>query len=102
MTKQIYIEDYIPHINKLYEENRIAELVQYLNSDEVPFPFVTKNYAVFKLVPFDDRLYRANSGVWKLSEIPNSETLKAMQDADTNKDMTSCTDAEDMFKKLDI
>jgi len=34
--------------------------------------------------------------------IPNSETLKAMQDAENNIDMTKCEDADDMFGKLGI
>jgi DNA-damage-inducible protein J len=33
---------------------------------------------------------------------PNKETLKAIQDAENNVDMTKCENADDMFKKLGI
>lgn len=35
-------------------------------------------------------------------KMPNKETLKAMQEAENDINMTECTNADDMFKKLGI
>ncbi len=35
-------------------------------------------------------------------ELPNKETVEALNDATEEKNLTKCTDAEDMFNKLGI
>jgi DNA-damage-inducible protein J len=43
-----------------------------------------------------------NKGLPFKVELPNKETLKAMQEAENNIDMTKCENADDMFGKLGI
>lgn len=48
-----------------------------------------KQIKILKAIPFE-------------LKIPNHETLKAMQEADNDVNMTKCESAEDMFNKLGI
>jgi len=44
----------------------------------------------------DDKIKDSNE------QTPNKETIKAIEDAENDINMTKCADADDMFKKLGI
>lgn len=48
------------------------------------------------------KMVRKNNGLPFETEIPNAETLQAIEEIEQGKDLVVCKDADDLFKKLGI
>ena len=48
------------------------------------------------------KMVKKNNGLPFDTEIPNAETLQAIEEIEQGKDLVICKDADDLFKKLDI